>query len=172
MEYVQVNEYDRLYEFDPNINYSKLNSLEEKMFCMFLEQYGWERYKNYAYNCGKHHIYVMFNYKNGEPIWVGFLHVLECNSVSKNCIQELHFLDKKLFGNRVVFIHTINIRYFFRHRGYASYMVGIVKQRFSTKADLMVEATKKGKRFWPAVGFVRVQRTLRGQFMLYPKESM
>lgn len=171
MEYLQINEDSRLYEFDPNKNYCNAGTIEEKMFCTFLEQYGWEKYKNQEYNSGKHHIYVIFNYKMEEPIWVGFLHVLECDNISKKCIQKLHFLKEDLFGNKVVFIHTINVIRFFRRKKYASYMVDVVKQRFLKKADLMVEATKKGKKFWPAVGFIKVQRTLKGKFMIYPKGS-
>lgn len=171
MEYLQINEYSRLYEFDPNQNYEDSSSAEEKLFCDFLKQYKWEKYKNQDYNSGKHHIYVVFNYEIEEPVWVGFIHILECDEISKKCIQEIHFLKKDLFCNRVVFVHTINVRFFFRHKKYASYMVNIVKSNFLKKADLMVEATKKGKKFWPAVGFVKVQKTLRGQFMICPKGS-
>lgn len=172
MEYLQINEHNRLYEFDPNRNYCNAESIEEKMFCAFLEQYGWEKFKNREYNSGKHHIYVIFNYEADNPIWVGFLHVLECDNVSKKSIQKLHLLKEDLFGNKVVFIHTINVRFLFRREKYASYMVDVVKQRFLKRADLMVEATKKGKKFWPAVGFTKVQRTLRGQFMICPKGSV
>ena len=71
-----------------------------------------------------------------------------------------------------MFIHTINVRFLFRREKYASYMVDVVMQIFLNRADLMVEATKKGKKFWPAVGFTKVQRTLRGQFMICPKGSV
>lgn len=171
VEYVQVNKYSRLYEFDPNKNYYNATSIEERMFCSFLKQYKWEKFKGQEYNSGKHHIYVIFNYELGEPIWVGFIHVLECDRISKKCIQEIHFLEENLFGNEIVFIHTINVKFFFRHKKYASYMVNIVKSNFLKKADLMVEATKKGKKFWPTVGFIKVQKTLRGQFMICPKGS-
>ena len=50
----------------------------------------------------------------------------------------------------------------FRRKGYAKCMVNVVKEKFMRKATLMVEATKKGKKFWPAVGFVKVRRTLMG----------
>ena len=170
MKYIQqINENCKLYEFDPNKNYSNGKSPEEKLFCIFLKQYGWEKFKHYAYNRGRHHIYVIFDYKSEDPVWVGYLHALECDAVSKKCIQELHFLKEDLFRNRVVFIHTINVGFFFRHRKYATYMVDIVKQRFSSMADIMVEATKKGKKFWPAVGFIKVQKTPKGLFMVWPK---
>lgn len=170
MKYLQVDEYSRLYEFDPNKNYKNADSMEEKIFCDFLKQYGWEKYKNQEYNSGKHHIYVVFNYESVQPIWVGFIHVLECDGISKKCIQKAHFVKEEFFKNEIVFIHTICVNCRFRRRKYASYMVDIVKNNFMKKADLMVEATKKGKKFWPAVGFTKVQRTLRGQFMICPKE--
>ena len=159
MEFLQVNQYSRLYEFDPNRNYQNVTSAEERLFCAFLKRYGWDKFKNQEYNSGKHHIYVIFNYESNEPIWVGFIHVLECDRTSKKCIQKLHFLKEDWFGNKVVFIHTINVSFFFRRKKYASYMVNIVKRNFLKKADLMVEATKKGKKFWPAVGFVKIQKS-------------
>ncbi len=165
----QIDNYNKLYEFNPNKQYRYSKIPEEKMFCSFLEEYGWERFKDFDYNNGKNHIYVIFNYEKGVPMWVGFLHALECNKRSKECIQEKHFLKEELFRGRVVFIHTINIKRQFRHKGYGRYMVDIVKNNFSQYADLMVEATKKGKRFWPAVGFSKIQRTPKGIFMRYPK---
>lgn len=135
----------------------------------FSEKYGWEKFKGEDYNSGEHHIFVIFNYQLGEPLWVGFLHALECDGISKEIIRKLHFLNRDLFLNKVVFIHTIDVRRSFRHKKYASCMVEVVKQEFSPRADIMVEAVKKGKKFWPKVGFVKVQRTLRGQFMIYPK---
>ena len=169
MDYVKINEYDRLYDFDPNVEYSDSNCIEERMFSAFLKQYGWEYYKDFPYNSGKHHIYVIINYEKEKPRWIGFLHALECDGISKRNIQEIHFLGKALFDRKVVFIHTIRVGFFFRRKGYARYMTEFVKQRFSEKADIMVEATKKGKKFWPAVGFIMVQKTPKGCFMIYPK---
>ncbi len=171
MEYLQVDEYSRLYEFDPNKNYQNADSIEEKMFCIFLKQYGWELYRDEEYNSGKHHIYMMFNYEKDIPRRVGFIHILECDSISKKCIQKIHFLKEELFNKRVVFIHTIHVCLGFRRKKYASYMVNVVKRNFLKKADLMVEATKKGTKFWPAVGFIKVQKTPKGQFMICPKGS-
>lgn len=172
MEYIQIDDYNRLYEFDPNKNYDKSNLIEAKLFCVFLEQYQWEKFKNYDYNKGKHHFYVIFNYERGNPLWVGFLHALECNEVSKKSIRVCNFVgNTDIFKENVVFIHTINVNFFFRRRGYASYMVNIVKDRFIHKANLMVEATKKGKKFWPAMGFSSIQRTLRGRFMICYKNK-
>lgn len=105
------------------------------------------------------------------PVWVGFLHALECDRISKDIIQKWHFVNEKYFNNKVVFIHTIKVRFRFRRKKYASYMVDVVKQRFLPAADLMVEATKKGKKFWPAVGFIKVNRTLKGQFMICTKSG-
>lgn len=56
MEYLQINEYSRLYEFDPNQNYEDGSSAEEKLFCDFLKQYKWEKYKYQDYNSGKRNI--------------------------------------------------------------------------------------------------------------------
>ena len=156
MDYIQVNEYSRLYEFDPNKKYNKNSILiEERIFCRFLEQYGWEKFKREEYNSGKNHIYVILDYKREKPEWVGFMHVLECNGISKRCIQKIYFLEDKLFSKKVVFIHTIDVQRPFRRQNYASYMVEMVRKNFGEKADLMVEATKKGKKFWPAVGFCK-----------------
>ena len=102
MKYLQINEHNSLYEFDPNRNYRNAESIEEKMFCTFLEQYGWEKFKNQEYNSGKHHVYVILNKETIYPIWVGFLHALECDNVSKKSIQKLHFLKEELFGNKVM----------------------------------------------------------------------
>lgn len=169
MEYIQVDEYSRLYEFDPNIEYQNANSIEGKMFHAFIEQYGWELFKNKKYNSGQHHIYVIINYQKDKPRWVGFIHILECDKISKKSIQEIHFVKEELFNKKVVFIHTIRVELGFRRKKYASYLVNVVKRNFLSKADLMVEATKKGKKFWPAVGFIDVKRTPKGRFMICPK---
>lgn len=60
MKNAQINEYCRLYEFDPNKNHRNSNVPEYKLFCRFLEQYGCEQCKNYGYNSGKHHIFMIF----------------------------------------------------------------------------------------------------------------
>jgi len=164
----QIKKNFKIFEFDPNKYYNG-ESLEEKIFLIFLRKYGWEEYKNYAYNRGQHHIYVIFDYTPGTPVWVGFLHALECDDISKKLIQQIYFLEEALFDNKVVFIHTISIRFRYRHKRYATSLVNIVKQEFSEKADIMVEAVKKGKKFWPAVGFIRVQKTPKGEFMLLEK---
>ncbi len=171
MDYLQISENDRLYEFDPNKEYGYSNGIEEKMFFSFLEQYCWDIYRDFPYNSGKHHIFVIFNYERDNPRWVGFLHALECDEISKRSIQEIHFLKKELFSRKVVFIHTIRVGFFFRRKGYARYLATFVKQRFSAQADIMVEATKKGKKFWPTAGFFIVQKTPKGQFMICPKEN-
>ncbi len=173
MRYIQVDENNRMYEFDPNLNYSNSDVEEEKIFNGFLKQYQWEKFKEHDYNRGKHHIFVIFNYEREIPLWVGFLHALECNNISKKSIQELNLIkNSDIFKGNVVFIHTISVEFFFRRKGYASFMVNVVKERFLHKATLMVEATKKGKKFWPAVGFVIVQRTLKGKFMLCNEKNV
>ena len=45
------------------------------MFSSILEQYCWDIYKDFPYNSGKHHIYVIFNYERDNPQWVGFIMV-------------------------------------------------------------------------------------------------
>lgn len=101
----------------------------------------------------------------------GFLHALECEDISKLCIKELHYLNDNLFYDRVIFIYTIKAGFFYRRKKYASYMVNVVKKNSLQQADLIVEATKKGKKFWSAVGFINVQRTPCAQFMICPKGS-
>ena len=37
-----------------------------------IRQYGGERFKYVDYNSGKHHVYVIFDYYKGKPIWGDF----------------------------------------------------------------------------------------------------
>lgn len=52
------------------------NRPDKKLFYIFLKQYGWEKFKHYAYIRGQHHIYVIFVYKSEDPVWEGYLHTL------------------------------------------------------------------------------------------------
>lgn len=167
----EINDSNKIYEFDPNKHYRNTNCEEVKLFNIFLEQYGWKNFKDSSYNSGKHHIYVIFNYEEKKPRWVGFLHALECDVMSKNIIRKWHFVNEKYFKEEVVFIHTIDVREPFKRQKYATCMVDAVKNIFAKNAIIMVEAVKKGKKFWPSVGFKKVRRTLKGNFMVFPKDN-
>lgn len=169
---VVLDDYCKMVEFDPNASYKEPLTREEKLFLAFLMRYGWEKYKHEEYASGKHHIYMIFSYRHPARIQlVGFMHIMECNEKSKLAIQSCNLLygKEELFRKKVVYIHTIDVIWKFRRRGYASWLVNYVKEHYGKNASIMVEAVKKGKKFWPAVGFEIVQKTLRGYFMMYRK---